>query len=228
MKEPPRDLGPARTFQALGALLAYPEAPLVDALGEIGALLDAEGLVRRDTLAGLLGHLARTDLYTLQEDYVALFDRGRATSLNLFEHVHGDSRERGAAMVELVATYEAGGLYLATGELPDHLPVLLEFASRLPLAEARDLVGETAHILRELGDRLARRGSPYCAVPAALLAICGEDGLTEALAPRPAGHAPDAQELAAMDRAWAEAPVTFGGGAPPAEAQVHFYEKKRS
>lgn len=163
-----------KTFQALGALLSYPEPDLIAALPEIGQVLDQERLLAREPrqrLDDLLARLASADLYELQEDYVALFDRGRATSLNLFEHVHGESRERGQAMVELMEMYRAGGLRLASHELPDYLPALLEFASFQPLGEARDLLGEMAHILREIGNQLAKKGSPYYASLAALLAI---------------------------------------------------------
>jgi nitrate reductase delta subunit len=217
-----------KTFQALGALLSYPEPDLVAALPEIGQVLDQERLLAREPrqrLDDLFARLASTDLYELQEDYVALFDRGRATSLNLFEHVHGESRERGQAMVELMEMYRAGGLRLASHELPDYLPAFLEFASLQPLGEARDLLGEMAHILREIGNQLARKGSPYYASLAALLAIAEEPGLSEAYVPRGARQAvPAREELAAMDKAWLDEPVTFGG--PEAkEAVVKFYDK---
>lgn len=217
-----------KTFQALGALLSYPEPDLIAALPEIGQVLDQERLLAREPrqrLDDLFARLASTDLYELQEDYVALFDRGRATSLNLFEHVHGESRERGQAMVELMEMYRAGGLRLASHELPDYLPALLEFASFQPLGEARDLLGEMAHILREIGNQLAKKGSPYYASLAALLAIAGEPGLSEPYVRRAERQAvPAKEELAAMDKAWLDEPVTFGG--PEAkEAVVKFYDK---
>src|SRR5262249_21347796 len=129
--------------------------------------LAAEGLLsatQRMSLSGLLTDLTTHDIYDLQERYVALFDRGRATSLHLFEHVHGESRDRGQAMADLLALYGEHGLEFAANELPDYLPLFLEFLSLLPRAEARSLLAEPAAILRALADRLARRDAGYAAV----------------------------------------------------------------
>ena len=204
-------------LRAFAALLAYPEPELVAALPEIRAALPA-----RSGLAGLLDELERGPLHALQERYVALFDRSRALSLHLFEHVHGESRDRGQAMVDLASMYRARGLAVDGHELPDYLPAFLEFASLLPAPEARGLLGESADILRALGERLAARGSRYCAVFAALLAIAGERGLALERAARPQAGEEDTPE--AIDRSWMEQPVTFGGGAPEV-APVRIYRK---
>ena len=111
----------------------------------------------------------------VEQGYVDLFDRGRATSLHLFEHVHGDSRDRGPAMIDLVKTYEQGGLLLDPdkigGELPDYLPVVLEFASTLPASQMREFIGEIAHILNAIHAALLKRRSLYAHVLAAVLEI---------------------------------------------------------
>jgi nitrate reductase delta subunit len=214
-----------KTLRVCAALLGYPEAELLAALPELADAIDVERLpprAARAELKGLIEALGRDPLAASQERYVALFDRSRALSLHLFEHVHGESRDRGQAMVDLASMYEARGLAVEGHELPDYLPAFLEFASLLPAPEARDLLGEAADVLRALGDRLAERGSRYCAVFAALLAIAGARGLAVERAAQSQAGEEDTPE--AIDHSWMEQPVTFGGGAPQA-APVHFYRK---
>ena len=137
-------------------------------------MLAEEGLVpapQRAAIDPLLADLAGRDIYDLQERYFALFDRSRSLSLHLFEHVHGESRDRGQAMADLIALYRSHGLELTAGELPDFLPLFLEFISLLPEDEARALLAESASILRALADRLATRRSAYAVVFQALAAM---------------------------------------------------------
>lgn len=200
-----------KTFNALSALLGYPTEDLVAALPAIDRVLHDEGLLgpaRQKELAALIHDLAHKDLYDLQEIYVLLFDRSRTLSLNLFEHVHGESRDRGGAMVDLLETYRAGGLELQGPELPDHLPVLLEYLSTLPLDEARAMLADAGPILTALADRLQRRETPYAAVLSALVTLSE----TDCAAPAELAEIPDddPEDLAALDAVWAEAQVTFG------------------
>ena len=215
-----------KTYLALSALLSYPEPALVGALPEISTALDEEELLpraARRAVAELVAELAGADLYDLQERYVSLFDRGRALSLHLFEHVHGESRDRGQALVDLANRYRERGYRIAGNELPDYLPLFLEYLSLLPCREAKDQLAETAHIVRAIGDGLVRRGSRYAALPAALLALAGEPGLTQKIAAPPGAE--DSAE--ALDRAWADEPVTFGGGcAAPGTRPVRFYRAR--
>jgi len=201
-----------RTYRACAALLSYPEADLLAALPELLAVLDGEPTLSdalRVELSGLFTEFGREPLTRLQENYVALFDRSRALSLHLFEHVHGESRDRGQAMVDLLAAYRARGVTTAGNELPDYLPAFLEYLSLLPEPEARELAAEASGVLRALGERLAERGSRYAAVFAALLELAGEPGLAVRRAGRPTPGAEDSPE--ALDRAWREEPVVFGG-----------------
>ncbi|SIT84407.1 nitrate reductase molybdenum cofactor assembly chaperone [Pontibaca methylaminivorans] len=200
-----------KTFKALSALLSYPGPDLIAALPEIDATLRRDGLLgpkRMEEIGHLLRELREGDLYDLQERYVLLFDRSRTLSLNLFEHVHGESRDRGGAMVDLLETYRAHGFDLAGTELPDHLPVLLEYLSTRPLAEARAILADAGHILVALSERLIRRDTRYAAVLTALA------GLAAAPADTPAELAAipddDPEDLEALDAVWAEAQVTFG------------------
>jgi nitrate reductase molybdenum cofactor assembly chaperone NarJ/NarW len=213
-----------KTYLALSALLSHPEAALLEALPEICAALDGEGLLPRAVrgeVEALIGELASGGLYDLQERYVSLFDRSRSLSLHLFEHVHGESRDRGQAMVDLLAAYAKRGVRVADGELPDYLPAFLEFLSLASPDEAKGFLAETADILRGVGDRLAERGSRYSSVFGALLAVAGEPGLTKK---RTEGFSP-AEDLAALDREWKDPEVTFGGpqGGPQ---PVQFYPRR--
>jgi len=200
-----------KTFKALGALLAYPTQELIDALPELYAVMVDEAVVprpQRERLKQLLHWMAAQDLLDLEEHYVEWFDRGRATSLHLFEHVHGESRDRGQAMVDLKQLYQTEGLQLAANELPDYLPAILEYLSVRPQAAANEMIGDFAHILRSIGTQLGRRNSSYAAVLAAVLAAADEDGFED-------GDAPALPEKS-LDEEWAEEPVVFGPAAAPA------------
>jgi nitrate reductase delta subunit len=202
-----------RTFKALSALLVYPTAELQAAMPELAAALDAEALLPtavRGRLQQLIDDIATGDLYDLQERYVLLFDRTRSLSLYLFEHVHGESRDRGQAMIDLKALYENAGLTMDAAELPDFLPLFLEFLSTRARAEACDLLGQPAHILTAIAERLHKRRSPYEAAFHALLALAPAQPKADAVAAVLAAPDPDAADLAALDAAWEEAAVTFG------------------
>lgn len=206
----------AVTYRALALMLSYPSADLQALAGEALAAIEAEALVPapiRRALGKLALRLASEDLFALQEDYVWLFDRSRTLSLNLYEHVHGESRERGQAMVALLELYRSKGLELSSGELPDHLPVFLEFLSTLPADEAASLLGEAAHVIAALGERLHKRDSLYRAVFGALASLSAAPADRAALASLMSEPDDDPGDLAALDRLWAETPVTFGPNA---------------
>ena len=198
----------ARALRSLARLLDYPDAELVEALPEIRAELAP---APASPLARLIDTLAAQDLFDSQEAYVETFDRGRSTSLNLFEHVHGESRDRGQAMVDLVAMYHAAGLMQTTTQLPDYLPVYLEFAAQHEPATALGHLQEVSHLVRTIGEGLLRRQSPWAAAIDALLAIAGEPALA-----RPAGEVEDDSSPAALDRLWEAEQVQFLGACPPA------------
>lgn len=139
-----------------------------------------------------------------------LFDRSRTLSLNLFEHVHGESRDRGGAMVSLIETYREGGFDPVTSELPDHLPVLLEFLSTRPAAEARDTLADAAHIFSALSERLVRRESVYAAVFNALVELSGVHADKQAVANLLEEPEVDPNDLEALDKVWEESEVLFG------------------
>jgi len=201
----------ATTFKTLSALLSYPSPVLQAAVPEIRHVLTAEGLVPRrrlDALWPFLDALAAGDPIEVQERYVELFDRGRHLSLHLFEHVHGESRDRGQAMVDLAALYERGGMVLSTGELPDYLPLFLEYLSTRPEGEARKELANTLPILEALGERLAPRDAGYAAVMAAVAALAGSSiQFAGEVVPEDRDG-----DLAALDAEWEETAVAFGPG----------------
>ncbi len=208
-----------RTLKVLSALLSYPTAELQAAVPELRAALDAEGRLpqkNRDRLDRILEEIATGDLYDLQERYVLLFDRTRSLSLHLFEHVHGESRDRGQAMVDLKALYERHGLLMSSGELPDHLPLFLEFLSQIPEAEARDLLRETSHVLEAIRLRLKKRKVPYSSIFSCAQALAEAKPQTEVVAALLGETDEDPNDLAALDAAWEEEEVTFGPAAAAA------------
>lgn len=202
-----------RTLKALSLLLCYPTEELQAAMPEIGAILAADPRIAPTTralLQDMTDDLAQGDLFDLQERYTMLFDRSRTLSLNLFEHVHGESRDRGGAMVDLIETYRAAGFEPATTELPDHLPVLLEFLATRPTREAQEILADAAHILDVLCSRLERRESGYAAAFAALSSLAGGGADAETVAGMLAQPEDDPNDLAALDAVWEETEVTFG------------------
>jgi len=218
------------SFKAFSALLSYPTEELKDAAGEIRDVINAEALAPRwalDQLSTLLREIETLDLYELQERYVFLFDRTRSLSLHLFEHVHGESRDRGQAMVDLRQLYEDAGLDADMRELPDYLPMFLEYLSTRPVAEARALLGEPLTVIAALKERLARRKTSYAAVLRVLEAIAGVSPSPKELDALRKAPDDNPDNLEALDALWDDQPVTFGptgnagcAGAPPSGAQI--------
>ena len=203
------------TFKILSALLSYPTEGLIEAGPKFLSVLDAEKLVPsacRAALVALIEEITVGEVYDLQERYGLLFDRSKTLALHLFEHVHGESRDRGQAMVDLKAMYENAGLVIAANELPDYVPLLLEFLSTQPLADALELLGQTAHILAALAERLGRRESSYKAVFDALVAIAAEAPRRDVVDELLKAPDTDPMDLVALDAAWEEEEVRFGPG----------------
>lgn len=153
-----------RTLKILGFLLTYPEQDHAQAARECIEILRTERWLsekRISALAAALMDFEKRDLLDLQEEYVALFDRTPSLSLHLFEHIHGDSRDRGPALVDLLRVYEEAGLFISSEEMPDYLPLFTEYASTLPHQEASDTMGSVTTILSSLAERLRNRHSFY-------------------------------------------------------------------
>jgi len=215
----------ALSLRVLARLLSYPDAELRSHLSEMRDALHTERAITVGRLAELdvlMDTLSSGDPLDTEAAYVQLFDRGRATSLHLFEHVHGDSRDRGPAMIDLAQTYDQAGLYLAPGELPDYLPVVLEFVSTQPPREARAFLSEMAHIFNAIFSALQQRQSAYASVIGALLELAGEKAQAVQLAPEEP-----------LDKSWVEPAVFDGcsskGQATPDQPQpIHIIRKDKS
>ena len=203
------------TYKVLSAALSYPTADLQRDARQMLTVLNAEQLLparHRAAVGMLIEDLASADLLEVQSRYVDLFDRTRSLSLHMFEHVHGESRDRGQAMVSLLERYQLAGLDVAGQELPDYIPLFLEFLSTLSAVAARTNLAEPAHILAALGERLRKRDSAYGAVLEALVALSEVAPSQDALDALRKTPSDDPSDLAALDRAWEEAEVRFGPG----------------
>jgi len=205
-----------RTLKLISVLLSYPEPNLSTVREEFHAAVAADSLLPRGDrvlLDTLIDELCGLDTLEAQERYVRLFDRTRSLSLHLFEHVHGESRDRGQAMVDLAQTYEANGFTIDARELPDYLPLFLEFLSTQPRAEAIDLLAQTGHILAGLRERLLKRDSNYAKAILVLEAMAHE--AHQAIPPTPSLEVEDddPDDLVALDKVWEEEAVTFGNNA---------------
>ena len=199
-----------RSLRLLVRLLAYPDASLREQLSGLRDAIEDDRAIprtRRAELLRLVDRLLEDDGLDSESAYVALFDRGRSTSLHLFEHVHGDSRERGPAMIDLLKSYEAAGLYLGPNEMPDYLPVFLEYVSTQPPREARASLAEIAQIVNRIFAALVERNSAYASVFGAILELAGEKA-----------HAVKLPQEEPLDATWDEPPA-FGGCSSAGQAK---------
>jgi nitrate reductase delta subunit len=207
-----------KSLKVLSALLSYPTKELQDAACDLWAVIEQDrrlpAAVQRQ-LEVVIEEIATGDLYDLQERYVLLFDRTRSLSLHLFEHVHGESRDRGQAMIDLKTLYEQNGLFITASELPDFLPLFLEFLSTRPPQDALELLAQPAHIFAALAERLRRRQSPYEAVFRALCALATVTPAAEEIEAVLQEPDADPNDLPALDAEWEEEAVTFGPAAAP-------------
>jgi len=202
-----------RSFRVLSRLLTYPQAELFDHMDEMKAILAEEGLLKSRKLKGLfafMDELQATDLMDAQEAYVDLFDRGRAHCLHLFEHVHGESRFRGKAMIDLSERYREKGLKVDTKELPDYLPLFLEFISICEVDEAQEFLSQAAPVIATIGEKLKRRNSGYHNVMATVVALSGVKIDKAAIQKAADAALPDIKTLEELDQDWVE-PEAFNG-----------------
>ena len=196
-----------KTFKILGLLLSYPKQELVNHLPEIEQVLKSEALLPKRSLKKVLAfcdYMKATDIFELQEDYVDLFDRGRAHCLHMFEHIHGESRDRGQAMVNLVESYAERGYYMQEGELPDYLPLFLEYLSCCPAEEAVDLIGDPINVIATIGVRLKKRDSLYYVLFEAMQALAKVKPDAAVIAEAQAEKLKE-QTLEELDEEWQEA-----------------------
>jgi nitrate reductase delta subunit len=203
------------TFKAISALLDYPTPEMLASLSAIEAALAEERALGEGELLGVrnfIFELEKGDVLELQERWINLFDRSKRLALHLYEHSHGESRDRGQAMVNLALTYRMNGFELNAAEMPDYLPLFLEFLSVIPEVHARRYLTGALEIIEALRIRLEERDSPYAALLTALVTLASREadsGEVEAIL---ASEPQDPEDLEALDREWAEEPVDFTAG----------------
>lgn len=200
-----------RSLKVISLLLDYPSSELFEIRQDLAEELRGDATLvisQREALIKFVDQLCTTDLLDAQDSYVGLFDRGRSLSLLLFEHVHGESRDRGQAMVDLMAVYEDNGFQINAKELPDYIPLFLEYLSNRPMDEIQAWLSDVSHILALLETRLAQRKSIYATLFTALIDISGavveRAELVEKVATEAADDTPEA-----LDKVWEEEMVRF-------------------
>ena len=191
-------------LKVIGLLMEYPDELLWECKDEALAMVRQEAPM----LNGFASDLLNAPLLDKQAEWCEVFDRCRATSLLLFEHVHAESRDRGQAMVDLLSQYEKVGLQLNCRELPDYLPLYLEYLSILPEAEAREGLQNVEPILALLGGRLKQRGTPWYQLFDALLTFAGSRLTSDSVTPQVAKETRD-DTRQALDAVWEEEQVKF-------------------
>ncbi len=207
-----------QTLRVLSALLSYPEQEFLDVLPECREVLEREALLpaaERAALYAFIDKLAVSELLDAQEGYVALFDRNRSLSLHIYEHVHGESRDRGQAMVRLSELYHLHGLDIFARELPDYLPLFLEFLSLLPDRAARSMLADAAHVIAALRGKLRARDSAYVAVMGAVEALAARQPAEHLVAEAASALPAEADSLVALDRQWEDEAVRFSAAGAP-------------
>ena len=202
-----------KTFKLLGLLLTYPEGTIYSASDELLQTLRSESLLPEKFIKKIeifLTTQKARDLIAVQEDYVETFDRGRAHCLHLFEHIHGESRDRGQAMVDLSETYAAKGLHIDSSELPDYLPLFMEYLSRCELQDATELLGEAIDVIAVIGAKLKKRKSPYADIFTSIEALSVVKADTEKIKTALREAHKDPETLEELDKQWKEAEAFTG------------------
>lgn len=217
-----------KELMILSRLLEYPDAALWQHQQEVyDALAESDVLSKEDaqSLCVFVRDLTQKEVLDVQAAYSELFDRGRATSMLLFEHVHGESRDRGQAMVDLMAQYAEHGLELDSRELPDHLPLYLEYLAQLPREEAQGGLQDIAPILALLSARLQQRESHYALMFDVLLRLASTEVDSQKMAENIADEARD-DTLQALDAVWEEEQVKFFADQGCAESDIAAHQRR--
>ncbi len=199
-------------LKVISRLLDYPTETVYEHLNDIKQLIETDPLLGQTAKNGLvefIEHFAKQELLEWQSYYDGLFERGRAVSLLLFEHIHGESRDRGQAMIDLQQTYKEAGLEIGVKELPDYIPLFLEFLSTQGDDNARSWLQDVSHILALLAARLQKRDSVYQHLFLALLDVAqAEIDMADVQAQIKSEERDDTPK--ALDKVWEEEMVTFG------------------
>lgn len=200
-------------LKAIAVLMDYPTQDLINHEADLLAVIDQDthlSTASKQALFAFIEERFAMNLLDWQSDYDSLFERGRNLSLLLFEHVHGESRDRGQAMVDLIEQYKAAGLEIGIKELPDYIPLFLEFVSTQDPADAKAWLMDVSHIIALLQTRLEERCERYSSLFNALMDFSqAEVDMDEIQSVVAKEERDDTNE--AIDKVWEEEMVTFGG-----------------
>lgn len=197
-----------KTYKILSLCLSYPKAELQLSLSGIEKELQKEALLSEEKIEDVKKFVSlfeNMDLTDWQAQYVQLFDYSRKASLHLFEHIKGDSKDRGQAMVDLLEFYKKEGLELSANELPDYLPVFLEFLSTQKPTKAAEILSEPIHIIDRINKALAEKQNPYSYIFSAIISLSAKPPhaeVTEDIIKK--------QKPLDLDAEYDETPVQFG------------------
>ena len=197
-----------KTYKIISLLITYPNEEIYNLLPQVNSLLKEEHLLNAVSISGIdafVDFFAKKPLTFWQEHYVQLFDYSRSVSLYLFEHVHGDSKDRGQAMVDLIDLYNENGLNINRPELPDYLPVFLEFLAMQTQSKAMDYLSEIIDIVGFIHRKLEDKDNPYKNLLSAIIQLSGRKP-AEARIEKMVSEMPEIS----IDEAYEEEPVTFG------------------
>lgn len=199
-------------LQLLSLLLDYPKQPLIDAKAELLAIVADAAIAGalKQNLSAFINSRINGELMDWQSEYDSLFERGRSLSLLIFEHIHGESRDRGQAMVNLLAQYREAGLDVDVKELPDYLPLYLEFLSTQGEQNAQIGLEEIAPVLAVLLCRLEQRESDYACIFATLVVLSAAEVDLADIKQQIAGEKRD-DTPKELDKVWEEEMVSFIG-----------------
>lgn len=198
-----------KTYKILSLLLSYPNKDLQNFLSTVDAELKSEKLLCSEKIGEIekfTDHFSKMDLTDWQAEYVQLFDYSRSASLHLFEHIKGDSKDRGQAMVDMQEFYKENGMQLSANELPDYIPVFLEFLSTLEDGKAAELLAEPVHIIQRIFLALEEKKNSYRYVLSAIVALSArqlDENATKAVIQN--------EKPLGLDAEYEEEPVEFGG-----------------
>lgn len=198
-------------LSVISRLMDYPDADILEHEEAMLSIIDASelSLELKDKLEAFLETNLQKDLMDWQAEYGAQFERGRSLGLWLFEHVHGESRDRGQAMVDLVNVYREAGLEISQHELPDYIPMFLEFLATQGKENAQHWIKDVEHILGLLQCRLEKRESDYAILFESVLKL-GESTVDLSEIRKSIADEKRDDTKKAIDKEWEEEEVTFG------------------
>lgn len=214
-------------LKVVSRLLDYPSEALFAAADDLVEVVNNSAEIspeNRTQLTDFIRTLTARDLYDAQESYDLLFDRGRALSLLLFEHVHGESRDRGQAMVDLISVYKTKGFDVCSEQLPDYIPLYLEFLSEQEDTYAQEWLGDVCHLLAMLAERLVERECGYSVLFDTLVALSGQEVDRTEIAEAVSKEERD-DTVEAIDKEWEDREVRFddpiAGEGCPSSSGMH-------